>query len=157
MRFLPKKWIIRCLLYYYQLTKKETLNVWFRPKKIPALSRNGPQVVVFVLSKRWTKMPSIAQLAEQVLKYKIHKQTNGKQALGWDSVRPNMLEEERVAMCANQEARRKMHCQLLVSIFWECTTLLSSEEASLCHKEAGTHFDKRTVLTMFRALTKVNN
>ena len=37
------------------------------------------------------------------------------------------------------------------------TTLLSSEEASLCHKEAGTHFDKRTVLTMFRALTKVNN
>ena len=68
-----------------------------------------------------------------------------------------MLEEERVAMSANQEARRKMHCQLLVSIFWECTTLLSSEEASLCHNEAGTHFDKRTVLTMFRALTKVNN
>ena len=25
--------------------------------------------------------------------------------------------------------------------FWECTTLLSSEEASLCHKEAGTHYD----------------
>ena len=68
-----------------------------------------------------------------------------------------MLEKERVAMCANQEARRKMHCQLLESILWECTTLLSSEEASLCHKEAGTHFDKRTVLTMFRALTKVNN
>ena len=36
-----------------------------------------------------------------------------------------------------------MHCQLLVSIFWECTTLLSSEEAALCHKEAGTHFDKK--------------
>ena len=62
-----------------------------------------------------------------------------------------------MAMCANQEARRKMHCQLLVSIFWECTTLLSSEEASLCHKEAGTDFDKRTVLTLFRALTKVGN
>ena len=157
MRFLPKKWIIRCLLYYYQVTKKETLNVWFRPEKIPALLRNGPQVVVFVLSKRWSKMPSIAQLAELVLKYKIHKQTNGKQALGWDSVRPNMLEKERVAMCANQEARRKMHCQLLESILWECTTLLSSEEASLCHKEAGTHFEKKTVLTVFRALTKVNN
>ena len=141
MRFLPKKWIIQCLLYYYQLTKKETLNVWFRPEKIPALLRNGPQVVVFVLSKRWSKMPSIAQLAELVLKYKIHKQTNGKQALGWDSVRPNMLEKERVAMRANQEAQRKMHCQLLVSILWECTTLLSSEEASLCHKEAGTYFD----------------
>ena len=52
-----------------------------------------------------------------------------------------MLEEERVAMCANQEAQRKMHRQLLVSIFWECTTLLFSEEASLCPKEVGTHFD----------------
>ena len=57
-----------------------------------------------------------------------------------------MLEEERVATCANQEARRKMHRQPLLRIFWECTTLLSSEEASLCHKEAGTHFDKKQCL-----------
>jgi len=76
MRFLPKKWIIRCLLYYYQLTKKEKLLIWifdFRREKIPAVSRNGPQVMVFVLNKRWSKMLSIAQLAELVNKKLINK------------------------------------------------------------------------------------
>ena len=95
-------------------------------------------------------MLSIAQLAELVIKN--NKQTNGKQVWGLDFIRPNMLEEERVAMCPNQEAQRKMHMhhQPLLHIFWECTTLLSyeeasscHEEASSCHKEAGTHFDKK--------------
>ena len=100
--------------------------------------------MVFVLSKGLSKMLSIAQLAELVKKK--NKQTNGKQALGWDFVGPNMLEEERVAMCANQEAQRKMHRQPLVCIVWECTALVSSEEVSLCHKEAGTHFNKKQCL-----------
>ena len=42
--------------------------------------------------------------------------------------------------------------------FWECTTLRSSGEDSLCPKETGTHFDKKkAVLTVFRTMAKVNN
>ena len=78
---------------------------------------------------------------------------NGKQAPGWDFGGPNMLEEERVAMCANQEAWRKMHRQPLVRIFGSVTTLRSSGEDSLCHKET----DKKKVLTVFRTMAKVNN